>query len=51
MDVFERVFASTFFTITAQYSEWLPSLAGSCPDTTTLPGGTRPYVTSPVARS
>ena len=35
-----RVFASTCFTITAQYSECEPSLDGNCPDTTTLYGGT-----------
>ena len=42
MLVFARVLASTCLTITAQYSEWLPSFAGSEPDTTTLPGGTLP---------
>lgn len=40
MLVLARVFASTCLTMTAQYSEWLPSAAGSEPDTTTLPGGT-----------
>lgn len=35
-----RVLASTCLTITAQYSECEPSLDGSCPDTTTLYGGT-----------
>ena len=34
--VLPRVFSSTCLTITAQYSEWLPSAAGSEPDTTTL---------------
>ena len=42
MLVFARVFASTCFTITAQYSECEPSFAGNCPDTTTLYGGTEP---------
>ncbi len=41
-DVLLRVFSSTCLTITAQYSEWLPSAAGSEPDTTTLYGGTLP---------
>lgn len=41
-EVFARVFSSTCFTITAQYSEWVPSAAGSDPLTTTLPAGTRP---------
>ena len=40
--VLPRVFSSTCLTITAQYSEWLPSAAGSEPDTTTLYGGTEP---------
>src|SRR5690606_23928556 len=40
--VFARVFASTFLTMTAAYSAWLPSAAGSEPATTTLPAGTRP---------
>ena len=40
IDVFDRVFASTCFTITAQYSECVPSADGSDPDTTTEPGGT-----------
>lgn len=34
--VLPRVFSSTCLTITAQYSEWLPSAAGSAPETTTL---------------
>ena len=34
-----RVLASTCLTITAQYSECVPSLLGSEPDTTTLYGG------------
>src|SRR5690606_9060878 len=42
MLVLDRVFASTCLTITAQYSECEPSLAGSWPDTTTLYGGTDP---------
>src|SRR5690606_26203023 len=42
IEVFERVRASTRLTITAQYSECEPSAAGSCPDTTTLYGGTYP---------
>ena len=42
MLVFDSVFASTCFTITAQYSECEPSLAGNWPDTTTLYGGTEP---------
>jgi len=37
MLVFERVFASTCLTITAQYRLWLPSAAGRFPDTTTEP--------------
>ncbi len=41
-EVLLRVFSSTCLTITAQYSEWLPSAAGSEPDTTTLYGGTEP---------
>jgi hypothetical protein len=41
-DVFERVFASTFLTMTAQYSEYLPSFDGRLPATTTEPAGTRP---------
>src|SRR5690606_21889601 len=41
-EVLARVRASTCLTITAQYSECEPSLAGNCPDTTTLPGGTTP---------
>ena len=40
MEVFERVFASTCFTITAQYNECEPSAEGSEPETTTEPGGT-----------
>ena len=40
IDVFDRVFASTCFTITAQYSECVPSADGNDPDTTTEPGGT-----------
>src|SRR5690606_42131213 len=40
MLVLARVLASTCLTTTAQYSEWLPSAAGSEPDTTTLYGGT-----------
>jgi hypothetical protein len=40
--VFARVFASTCFTITAQYSEYFPSADGNEPETTTLPAGTRP---------
>ena len=51
MPVFARVFSSTRLTITAAYSEWLPSAAGNEPATTTLPAGTRPYVISRVARS
>ena len=42
MDVFARVCASTFLTITAQAREWLPSPAGRLPGTTTDPAGTRP---------
>ena len=42
MLVLERVWASTFFTITAQYRLWLPSLAGRLLETTTEPGGMRP---------
>src|SRR5688500_4973576 len=49
--VFARVLASTRLTITAAYRLWLPSAAGSEPATTTLPEGTRPYETSPLARS
>src|SRR5690606_5091430 len=41
-EVLLRVLASTCLTITAQYSECDPSFDGSCPDTTTLYGGTRP---------
>ena len=37
-----RVAAVTFFTITAQYRLWLPSLEGRLPLTTTEPAGTRP---------
>ena len=40
-EVLLRVFASTCLTITAQYSECEPSLAGNWPDTTTLFSGTR----------
>ena len=50
MLVLERVFASTCFTITAQYRLWLPSLAGRLPATTTEPAGTRPKWISRVAR-
>ena len=38
----QSIRSSTCLTITAQYSEWLPSAAGSEPDTTTLYGGTEP---------
>ena len=37
-----KVFASTFFTITAQYKLYLPHLDGRLPETTTEPAGTRP---------
>src|SRR4051812_17183457 len=50
MLVFARVFASTCFTMTAQYKLQRPSDEGSEPDTTTEPAGTRPYSTSPVSR-
>ena len=42
IDVLARVFASTCLTITAQYSECVPSFEGNWPDTTTLYGGTEP---------
>src|SRR3989344_1211326 len=42
MLVFERVCASTRLTITAQYSEYLPSAEGRLPETTTEPAGMRP---------
>src|SRR5688572_31670734 len=51
MLVFDRVFASTRLTITAQYRWQLPSPEGRLPATTTDPDGTRPYVTVPLARS
>ena len=49
--ILERVFSSTRFTITAAYKEYLPSLDGRLPDTTTEYGGTLPYMISPVVRS
>ena len=42
IEVLLRVLASTCLTITAAYSEYLPSAEGSWPETTTLPAGTRP---------
>ena len=42
MPILPRVLASTFFTITAQYRLYLPSLEGRLPLTTTEPAGTRP---------
>jgi hypothetical protein len=51
MDVFARVAASTRLTITAHDREYVPSADGRLPGTTTDPDGTRPYCTSPVARS
>ena len=42
IEVFARVCASTRLTITAQYSEYLPSAEGRLPGTTTAPAGTRP---------
>ena len=42
MLVFERVCASTRFTMTAQYRLYLPSALGRLPLTTTEPAGTRP---------
>ena len=39
-----RVCSSTCLTITAQYSEWLPSRDGREPGTTTAPAGTRPRI-------
>ena len=47
IEVFARVCASTFLTMTAQASECEPSAAGRMPGTTTEPAGTRPKVTSP----
>ena len=51
IDVLARVCASTRLTMTAHDSEYLPSDDGRLPGTTTEPDGTRPYSTSPVARS
>ncbi len=51
MLVLARVWASTFFTMTAQYRLWLPSADGRLPLTTTEPAGTRPCSTCPVVRS
>ena len=56
MEVFDRVFSSTCFTITAQYKEgpvdpFGRSLPGSDPGTTTEYGGTFPICISPVVRS
>ena len=42
IEVFARVAASTRFTMTAHAREWVPSLAGRLPGTTTDPDGTRP---------
>src|SRR5699024_983820 len=50
MPVLARVFASTCLTMTAAYRLCVPSVAGRLPATTTLHVGTRPYVTSLVAR-
>ncbi len=42
MPTLPKVFASTFFTITAQYKLYFPHFDGRLPDTTTEPAGTRP---------
>jgi hypothetical protein len=42
IEVFDRVCASTRFTMTAQFSDYLPSAVGRLPGTTTEPAGTRP---------
>jgi hypothetical protein len=42
MEVFARVCASTFLTMTAQAIACEPSGAGSVPGTTIEPAGTRP---------
>src|SRR5688500_9426695 len=51
MLVLERVRSSTRLTMTAQARLGPPFSLGIAPGTTTEEAGTRPYITSPVARS